>query len=223
MSPFDIIKLFSSFLFSTALTSLKLLNSYWLTGHAEIQANFQKMWSIPTTRWDAILVWVVCCFIGCCKAGLLPFNVNQLTHWGIFSKFHIQFFFYQCFVTWIELGWAKMTQLDHKPTLSGNGLVPSGNKPLPEPMLSKFMKSFDIMQPQWVKKSGSYSKYISLFNTCIKENHAGMFWYTIAHTPTDMGETNRSNYLITGAPHSHQRPTWNIWPWCLILMFDLLT
>ena len=33
---------------------------------------------------------------------------------------------------------------------SGNGLVPLGNKPLPDPVLSKFMTSFEVTQPQWV-------------------------------------------------------------------------
>ena len=30
---------------------------------------------------------------------------------------------------------------------SGNGLVPSGNKPLPGPLLKKF---YDVTRPQWV-------------------------------------------------------------------------
>ena len=34
---------------------------------------------------------------------------------------------------------------------SGNGLVPSGNKPLPEPMLTQIIAPYGVTGPQWVK------------------------------------------------------------------------
>ena len=35
---------------------------------------------------------------------------------------------------------------------SGNGLVPLGNKPLPEPMLTQFLVAYGVARPQWVKQ-----------------------------------------------------------------------
>ena len=34
---------------------------------------------------------------------------------------------------------------------SGNGLVPSGNKPLPEPCWPRSLSPYDVTSPQWVK------------------------------------------------------------------------
>ena len=36
---------------------------------------------------------------------------------------------------------------------SGNGLVPSGNKPLPEPILTRSMSPYSIARPQWVNST----------------------------------------------------------------------
>ena len=41
----------------------------------------------------------------------------------------------------IALRWTPQTTFNHKSTWSGNGIVPSGNKPVPEPMLTQIYVS----------------------------------------------------------------------------------
>ena len=54
---------------------------------------------------------------------------------------------------------------------SGNGLVPSGNKPLPEP-IPKSLSPYDITRPQWVNSFTVYletSKWINLVGLRCKD------------------------------------------------------
>ena len=43
---------------------------------------------------------------------------------------------------------------------SGNGLMPSGNKPLPEPMLNKFYDDVYVTRVQWVMPVISLSSQV---------------------------------------------------------------
>ena len=58
-------------------------------------------------------------------------------------------------MNWYLKHWycSKMDATEHiwLNTGSGNGLVPSANKPLPEPMLKTSMLPFNIIRPKWVK------------------------------------------------------------------------
>ena len=55
---------------------------------------------------------------------------------------------------------------------SGNGLVPSGTLPLPEPVLAQFLSPYGVARPQWVKmkvtyRSCNYNLNCSLLNETI--------------------------------------------------------
>ena len=75
---------------------------------------------------------------------------------------------------------------------SGNGLVPSGNKPLPEPMLNCWPRSlspYGVTRPEWVNssppgQSGSHFAY-NIFR-CIFVNEK--FYILMSSSP--MKETN---------------------------------
>ena len=93
----------------------------------------------------------------------------------------------------ITLIWMSLNFTDKQWNIgSGNGLVPSGNKPLPESMLTQISATYGITRPQWVNPCcvvfilGICKKK----NICIFHNFSQLRW-CITHWPKALGDLNK--------------------------------
>ena len=71
--------------------------------------------------------------------GLKLIHVDKRDHWPIHKEFISRIF------TEIALRWCQYVNIG-----SSNALEPSGNKLLPDPMLTQILLPYDVLKPQWV-------------------------------------------------------------------------
>ena len=82
---------------------------------------------------------------------------------------------------------------------SGNGLVPLGNKPLPEPMLSQINVAICVTRPQWIFKDVNIDVHRSLFFSVLWINHVT---YNIIDQFNHHGGITRPAFVSSTLPYS---------------------
>ena len=132
----------------------------------------KTVYSFTEKMCNLLALWRCCCnfkypnFTKSRFASILKFAIDYPNYPGktLFSKScwvpvpHILIWNLFTIVSGTQFSWQEpiLQKLLHPRTFSkflapGNGLVLSGNKPLPEPMLIKFRDAYSVTGDQWVK------------------------------------------------------------------------